>query len=97
MASEGDVEKGKQNNADENVPEFKDETKEDEKSKGVCGPDMWYSPRGKSCPCVICLILCYIILLPFIIILAFSFALWYCLSTCYYKWFMAGLDSGRVE
>ena len=77
---------------------FKDEeAKENEKSKGICGPDMWYSPRGKSCPCVILMIFLYIILLPFIIILAFSIALWYCLSTCYTKMFMTGMNTARVD
>lgn len=77
---------------------FKDEeAKENEKSKGICGPDMWYSPRGKSCPCVVLMIFLYIILLPFIIILAFSIALWYCLSTCYTKMFMTGMNTARVD
>ncbi|KAL9971429.1 hypothetical protein ACROYT_G023949 [Oculina patagonica] len=85
----------KQNTADETIQvELKDE---DKKSQGCCGADMWYSPKGKSVPCVICLIFTYIIFLPFIIIFAFSVALWWCLSTIYIKMFRTGMPSTNID
>lgn len=42
---------------------------ESEKSKGFCSPDNWWSPRGKSIPCMILLVFLYIIFAPFIILI----------------------------
>ena len=70
---------------------------EDDKSKGCCAEDMWYSPKGKSVPCIICLILVYIIFLPFIIVFLFAVALWWCISTIYIKMFRSGMNVGKVQ
>lgn len=74
--------------------DFKDEDAKEE-SKGICGPDMWYSPKGKSIPCAILIVILWIVFLPFVIIFGFSVLLWLCLSKCYTYFFMAGLQSSR--
>lgn len=90
----------KQNNtADENKQvEFKDGNEDDSKeTSGVCGADMWYSPKGKSIPCVILLIVIWIIFLPLIIVVAFGFLLWYGLSRCYAYFFLTSLRNASVD
>ena len=42
-------------------------------SKGICAADMWYSPKGKSIPCALLIIVMWIIFLPLIIVFAVSF------------------------
>lgn len=56
------VDSESQKNAEEQVED------ESEKSKGVCSPEMWWSPRGKSIPCAIILVLFYIIFSPLILL-----------------------------
>lgn len=78
----------------EKQADFKGEDAKEE-SKGICGPDMWYSPKGKSIPCAICIVFMWIICLPIVIIFGVSVLIWLGLSKCYTYFFMAGLQSSR--
>ena len=65
-------------------------------SKGICAADMWYSPKGKSIPCALLIIVMWIIFLPLIIVFAVSFLLWYVASACLTRLYMCGRpESGR--
>ena len=67
-------------------------------SKGICAADMWYSPKGKSIPCALLIIVMWIIFLPLIIVFAVSFLLWYVASACLTRLYTCGRpESGRRQ